>query len=219
MITLELNEKEYKLPTTFNEMNIEMYSKLISIDKDLSDMDKYKKIISLLTGIDEETVNQIKVEQLKLIQDKIQFMFNADKIELVDRFSIDGQKYGFNYDLNQMSFGEYIDLEEFSKPEEVNNNLHILMAILYRPIKTKKSFFRKNKDYKIIDYDSENVMKRAELFKTKLMMDKVLGGMVFFSILSTTTILNSQDYSVKELKKKMMETMNLMKVEQMNPVG
>lgn len=222
MITLELNGKEYKLPTAFSEMNIETYSKVVAIDNDLEDAEKYIKIISSITGIEEEIVRKIKVEQMKLIQDKIQFMFNSDKMALVDRFTIDGKKYGFNYDLDQISFGEFIDLEEFSKPNEVNNNLHILMAILYRPIKEKRSlfyFFKKNKDYSVIDYDSENVMKRAELFKHKLTMDKVLGSLLFFSILSTTTILNSQDYLQNNQKKNLKKQMNQMILEMNNQVG
>lgn len=225
MIELELNGKYYNLPTSFSEVNIDTYSKIVSIDKDMKDIDKYVKIISILTGLSESDVRLIRLDFINLISNNIQFMFKTDKVDIVDRFELEGIKYGFNYGLDKISFGQFIDLEDFSKPEEANENLHILMAILYRPIVNfpKKDWFgflskNNTKEFKIEEYDGDKVMERAELFKNKLTMDKVLGSMVFFSILSVATTLNSQGYSGKKLKMKLMETMNLVTLEELQKV-
>jgi hypothetical protein len=218
MINLEFNDKKYKLPTSFDEVNIETYSKIISLDKNLSDKERDIKIICLSTGIDEDIVRRIKMEQMMLIQEKLAFMFEIKKFELIERFKIDGVEYGFDYnlDLDKIPFSEYWDLKDYSKPEIVNDSIHIIMAILYRPIIKDKKFkiFNKNTEYKIIDYNSdEDILKRAELFKTKLTMDKALGGMVFFSIFYSAIFLNTMgNYGIK-LKKKLMKQMKLLKVE------
>lgn len=209
MIELELNGSTYNLPTSFSEVNIETYSKIVSIDSTIEGVERYVKVISILTGIEEEIVKTIKLEHMNLIQNNIQFMFKNDNIEIVDRFEIDGVKYGFNYELGKITFGEFIDLDDFSRPEEINKNMDILLAILYRPIKEINK-----DDYEILEYDDETVRERADIFKTKLTMDKALGGLVFFSLLNATTILNTPDYSSKKLMMEMRELMNLTKAQQ-----
>ena len=61
---------------------------------------------------------------------------------------MNGEKFGFIPDLEEMSLGEYIDLDgsvsDWSK-------MHIAMNVLYRPIKDSKA-----KRYNIIPYDVSN---------------------------------------------------------------
>jgi hypothetical protein len=78
-----------------------------------------------------------------------------------------------------MSFAEFVDLDTLmnKKPEEIIDNLHIICAIMYRPIISRKS----EHDFKIEDYNSISMEERAELFKKELDVKYVLGGQFFFS--------------------------------------
>ena len=61
---------------------------------------------------------------------------------------MNGVEYGFIPDLDELSLGEYIDLDgNISKWEQ----MHIAMNVLYRPIKNSKAG-----KYNIVDYDVNN---------------------------------------------------------------
>ena len=80
-----------------------------------------------------------------------------------------GITYGFIPDLENMSFGEYIDLDTFIGDHQ---NIHKAMAVLFRPISSKK-----NDLYQIEEYES--ALKYADNMKY-MPLNVALGAMVFF---------------------------------------
>ena len=98
--------------------------------------------------------------------------------------------------LDEMTFGEYVDLENFISDWD---SMHKAMAVLYRPIK-----YNKNGKYLIEDYDGSDryweVMKDAPV-------NVSLGAMVFFYRLG------------KKLCKYTMDSLLLQQKEQQNLVG
>jgi hypothetical protein len=97
---------------------------------------------------------------------------------LIDRFELDGIHYGYIPSYKEMSFAEFADLDTLltKKPEEIMDYLHIITAIMYRPIVSEK----KKHNFKIEKYDSDKMIERAELFKEKLDVKFALGGQFFF---------------------------------------
>ena len=93
-------------------------------------------------------------------------MFN-EKPNLVRQFNIGKKSYGFIPKLEDMSFGEYIDLDTYISDTE---NLHRAMAVLYRPIKQKYQ-----DKYLIEDYNGEE----SDVMKS-MPMDAVLSSILFF---------------------------------------
>ena len=77
-------------------------------------------------------------------------------------------EYGFIPNLDEITVGEYLDIDTYQKD---NNNIHRLMSILYRPI-TKK----KGSNYQIETYSGTN---KAEMMMD-VPVDIYLGAMVFF---------------------------------------
>lgn len=223
MIELIYSGNTYNLPTKFNEVVMEDYMDIMRLDEELKPLEKYIRILSILTGLSEEDIKNINIDQINAISNHIQFLFKSESKLLIEQIKIDGKWYGFNKNLNseETKFGEYIDLEEFSKPENIKNKLHFLMAMLYRPIKQRKKpsnfenliknyiYDRKeaSKKYKIEDYMTKTVLDRAELFKKHMKMDVVLGAMFFFSILKMIYMENLK----KSLnKKQMMEKLKIL---------
>jgi hypothetical protein len=100
------------------------------------------------------------------------------KPKFIDRFEIDGVKYGFFPNWRELTFAEFVDMDTIStkKPEELLELLHILAAIMYRPITEETS----EHDFKIEKYNIETMKLRAELFKTKLDVKYILGAQFFF---------------------------------------
>ena len=114
-------------------------------------------------------------------------MFDT-KHQLINTFKLNNQEYGFIPSLEDMSFGEYVDLDTFIGD---NDNLHRAMNVLYRPVE-----MRKGKRYIIESYNPDNY----EVAKD-FPLDAVLGSIVFFLSLGTelsTLILNSSKETNEE---------------------
>jgi len=197
MIKITIDKKTYKVPTLFKELNIATYQELNRIEE----KDEIKKLITylnVLTGIDEKIIRKIELEDLKKLTDNLLVYFNKTEYELVKAVDVKGKVYVFDYNLSNMRFDQYIDLEEMTKDTDlIIENLHLIMAILYRPAKKKRFYQRK---LKIEEYDSETVRERADFFKKNMMMDKVFGALFFFTNLRAKYITTLEDF-LEEQKK------------------
>ena len=163
----------------FDYTTIEQYSKIYKI-KDLFTDDYFAaKLISTVTPASLQDLLECPFEEISYISNYI--MNNLPKpedIKFVDRFELDGVHYGFIPNWKDMSFAEYIDIDTLitKKQEEVLDYLHVIAAIMYRPIISDKS----KHDFKIEKYDFESINGRAELFKKKLDIRYFLGAQFFF---------------------------------------
>lgn len=218
MLKLELNNEEYKLPTSFAEVNIDLYERITEvIETEKDKVDRMVSLISVITGIRKEDIKSIDMAQIGIINHHLEYMFKKQEYPLKETFEIDGITYGLNKDLGKISFGEYIDLESFSNGTKSLKDLHILMAILYRPVtsweKHKiynwifKGLKSKSAEYTIEKYVDESVIERSKLFKERMTMDIVWGAMFFFILLSVAYTLHLKGYSEQEVVKKMKEMM------------
>jgi hypothetical protein len=119
-----------------------------------------------------------------------------DKPKFIEKFELDGIEYGFIPEWRDLSFAEFVDLDTLStkKADEILDNLHIIAAIMYRPIIEEK----KN-NYKIEKYDVEKMKERAEYFKRNLDIKYVLGAQFFFINFANKFSEYSQPYSMQNL--------------------
>ena len=87
-------------------------------------------------------------------------------------FEIDGIEYGFLPDLDEITLGEWADIEHNIK-DGLDKNIHKIMAVLFRPITS-----REDKMYSIEAY--KDGRERAEKFKKKMNAEQVQQSLVFF---------------------------------------
>ena len=175
MIKFKIDDVEYKLPEF---ISIENYAKIYKVKDLFSDTYFAAKIISLITNAPLEKVLEQDYEKIEYMSAYVLSLIPIDKPQFVDRFEIDGINYGFFPDWKELTFAEFVDMDTIStkKPEELLDLLHILSAVMYRPIIEETS----KHDYKIEKYNVESMKKRAEIFKTKLDITYVLGAQFFF---------------------------------------
>lgn len=188
-----MNEVEYKLP---EYLTIEQYVKIYKMQDLFEDQYFAAKLISLLTDApvnellehDYQEINFLASELLTLIPIAAPFE---------DRFELDGVHYGFFPNWKDLTFAEFIDLDTLSskKPEELLDQLHYLIAIMYRPIIKERS----THDFDIEKYDVNTMKGRAELFKKKLNVRYVLSAQSFFTQLEKKFSVYSQLSSIKKL--------------------
>jgi hypothetical protein len=175
-IQIEKNKKtrKYKTIKTWSDVTLEKWLKLISI-KTKSKSKEAKKTIAALSDIPQKLIDELSIQDVALLLDKLAVMQNSKDTVLKKMITVEGVEYGFHPSLDSITLGEYADIETFIK-NGIENNLANIMAVLYRPVKEKK-----NQIYTIEAYDG-NIEIRAEVFK-KMAAEQVESALVFFWLL------------------------------------
>ena len=180
---------EINVPTNLNEITLEQYQKFLKIAENNPEGNFLNaKMIEIFCGIPLSDSYKLKMSSVTAIID-ILYELLASKPNHVERFTMNGVEYGFIPDLDDMSLGEYIDLDNnVSKWEQ----MHFAMNVLYRPIKTSKVG-----KYNIEDYDVNN----PEAMKD-MPLGAAIGSLFFFynlgMELSRHTILYSNNQAEME---------------------
>jgi hypothetical protein len=174
-VKFEIDNLEYELPEF---INIDNYVKVYKIKDVFSDEYFAAKLLNIVTGAPVEKVLEANYQEIEWLSNYIMTLFPKDTTKFEDRFQIDGIDYGFIPTWTKLSFAEYIDLDTLitKKPDEVLNYIHIIMAIMYRPIISNPE----DKVYKIEKYNQESLEDRAELFKKRLDVKYYISSQFFF---------------------------------------
>lgn len=176
MISFKVKNKEYELPEI---MNIDNYAKIFKIKDLLSEEYFAAKLVSIVSGAAVEDLMDADYEQVNYLAAYILNQLPKTTPKFEDKFVLDGIEYGFIPKWQEMTYAEFVDLDTIAtKPqEEMLNMLHILAAVMFRPIINKKS----EHDFEIEKYDVAKMVKRSELFKQKLEVRYVLAAQDFFT--------------------------------------
>lgn len=174
----------------------------IEIPEALADIsiEKYKKFIMMATedngdeqalyhfcGLTPDQQENMKKKDRDYIREKIAAVL-AERPMLTQTFTYRGVEYGFHPKLEDISMGEYVDLDELLK--EPYKNAEKVLGILYRPI-TKKMYGR----HLVETYDPDRHDGRG--FQD-LGADIFLGCLLFFYRLEISLLVTFLRSSQKE---------------------
>lgn len=187
----------------------------------------YKKWVAFWCQVPESVIGQLPVEveggigviNLYNMLTKFMVLPNGNECPQLETIEYEGAQYMIPESLKQLngetqpmhkaSFDEFYEAAELKRIQgEIKNGnakiLPLLTAIMYRPaIPIRKGLFRKVTGYKIEEYDSGKVEKRAGHF-CNLSMDKVWGAYFFFIQLRLTLLRNTLNSSKGEAAKRAM---------------
>lgn len=186
-VTFELEGVEYKLPYY---LTIGDYVKIFKV-KDLFEDEYFSvKLINIITGAPMESLMKANRDKINTLSMELLKIIPTQEPAFADKFTFEGVEYGFIQSWKNITFGEFADLDTLmtKKPEEFLNYLHIITAILYRPITKYKG---KHK-FEIEEYNVNTMEERAELFKNKLNVEYALGSQFFFIHFARTSFQNTQ---------------------------
>jgi hypothetical protein len=160
----------------------QLYNELL----ERTDLDEYnfnKRKIQIFTGLERNRIDLISVADYNDIVNQIDLALNQT-VEFKATFFIKDVEFGFIPNLDKITQGEFIDVSNYGTDV---NELHKLMAVLFRPIKNKDSF----NNYSIINYKGteqySNIMKHMPL-------SIVNGSLVFFSSLANELVSYTEKY-------------------------
>ncbi|QDP56363.1 MAG: hypothetical protein GOVbin150_5 [Prokaryotic dsDNA virus sp.] len=190
---------EINVPSSISEITLEQYQKFVKVNTEENKDSSFlmHKTVEIFCNMDLKDIAKIKLTSVKEILDHLNKVFEV-KSDLIPRFTLGGIEYGFITQLDEMTLGEYIDLDENMSDWET---MHKAMAVLYRPVIHKKGDRYKIKEYDGLDNSGE--MKQMPL-------EVVMGSMVFFWNLNEELLQTTLNYLKKEMNNNNMEVQKIL---------
>jgi hypothetical protein len=180
---------EILVPESLDEINLDQYQRFIKLNTKENEGSSFlmQKMIEIFCNLDLKDIAKIKYSSVQTITQKLNHVFSK-KTKLIDKFKIGDTNFGFIPDLDNMTLGEYIDLDTYFGDWD---NMHKAMSVLYRPIKNSRGDL-----YNIEDYDGT---KYSDVLK-HMPLDVVFGSIFFFYNLSSELLTATLNYLEKEAK-------------------
>ena len=197
---------QIQVPTSLSEITLDQYQRFNKINTEENQDTNFlmHKTVEIFCGLQLKDIAKIKMQSVKSVLKDIDNIF-AEKPDLIPTFKLRGKEYGFIPKLDDISLGEYIDLDDsFTEWDD----MHKAMAVLYRPIT-----MRKGDKYLIEEYNGTD---DAEIMK-QMRLDVVMGAMVFFYNLNNELLQTILNYLNREVPNQM-NTLQLQTLER-NGVG
>ena len=195
------------IPESTAEIKLGDYQKYVSVVENSDNDESFQglKMIELFCHVPFRDVVKMKMTDVSETLEILNKAFEK-KRKFKNRFTINEVEFGFIPDLESLSMGEYIDVTQYLG---VNEDLHKLMAVLYRPITESTRDLYNIEDYKGSETYSD-IMRFAPL-------DTVLEASVFFYHLTKALIQGMKHSSEPQV----MEVMDLVqtKFSQLNGDG
>ena len=148
-----------QVPTEINDITLEQYQKFALINTEEQDKEFFMfKTIEIFCGVDISLVSKMRLKDAESISNEVLEVLNTN-IPFTNKFELEGVKYGFIPDLQQISLGEFIDLEEGLADSK---SFHKATAVMFRPIMKEAGEL-----YTIDGYEAStemhHIMKKAPL--------------------------------------------------------
>lgn len=182
-----------KVPDKLSDIRLEQYQKFLKVQE--SEKDQFlvgSKMIQIFCDVPYGDIFEFRMSHINKISKQLTKIFEEETQKLIRHFKLKNIKYGFIPELDQMTFGEYVDLDTYFNDWQ---NMHKAMSVLYRPIKQQL-----NDRYEIEKYKADN----GEHMK-KMPLNVCFSSIVFFYNLGNDLSKIMLGYLNKEEKEKFLQ--------------
>lgn len=165
-------EIKISVPTKLSDITLRQYRKyenIIKANEDDENSERFVnlKMVEVFCGITYEQASGMLLNDFTDIVSTLYAMLQETP-KLVTRFKIGAVEFGFIPSLEDITFGEYIDLDTYINDMD---NIEKAMAVLYRPIQ-----YSKGDRYTILPYEGD--LMYETMLETP--MDAVVSSTLFF---------------------------------------
>ncbi len=163
---------EIDVPSNLSEITLKQYTRYLKVVEENQEGEYADRFISLkmleiFCNVPYKTALKLKITDVGNAVNHLTTILNA-KADLVHEFTLGDTTFGFIPKLDDMSFGEFIDLDTSISDW---TKMHKAMAVLYRPIKKRIGKF-----YNVEEYRGDSYHEAMELTP----LDAVFGSLLFF---------------------------------------
>jgi hypothetical protein len=185
------------VPNKLSEIALSDYVKYLKIleineEDENSDVFVQQKVLEIFCGVPYNESLEFKMSDVSNIVNIINNTL-SEKPSLVKSFKLGDTEFGFIPKLDDMSFGEYIDIDSNLGDWD---NMYRVMSVLYRPIKQKSG-----EKYLIDEY-------KGDLYHDAMRhtpMDAVISSLVFFYNLGKELSMAMIDFLGTETEEDLMQ--------------
>ena len=189
---------ELSIPQRLADIKLEQYQKYVKvldgIDKEAEEAGDFinLKALEIFCGLELKESYKLPMKSFEAVLEAIANCLQ-EPTPLVKRFWFRGSngtevEFGMIPDLNNISFGEYIDLDRYISDW---SQMHKAMAILFRPITAKKGEF-----YEIEEYEGSD---KYAGYMLHMPANVAIGALVFFYRLGMKLSKHTMDSSLSEM--------------------
>jgi len=183
---------DIQIPSNLSEVTLEQYQKFTKLNTDENQDSSFlmHKTVEIFCNLNLQDIAKVKFTYVQEILNDINNLFDK-KQDLIPTFTHRGIEYGLIPVLDDMTLGEYVDLDENFTDWDT---MHKAMTVLYRPVTLKKG-----DRYQIEEY---NGLDNAETMK-QIPLDVVMGCMFFFWNLNEELLKTTLNYLNQEIPKEL----------------
>ncbi len=181
--------QEIQIPTKLSDVTLEQFQAFNRVtDETDNEVFISHKLIAIFCKIRMSDVLRIRQIDCEDIANTLRLVLEEKK-EFVQRFTLGGKEFGFIPNLEDITSGEYADLETYISDW---STMHKALAVLYRPI-TKT----KGDKYEIEPYEGSATYSEVMQYTP---LNIAFGALVFFYRLSNELLIASLNYLQKEME-------------------
>jgi len=186
-------KETYNTINSWSDVTLEKFAQLTELSKG-STSKEAEETLATLSDMPKELIKKLSLRDVSVILGKMAELQGEQDTILKKVIEIDGVEYGMHPNLDEITLGEFADIETIIK-EGIEDNLAELMAILFRPITAKGE----SEDvYDIEAYDGK-IKIRAEAMK-KMTASQVQSALVFFYAFVMVFLQTMESYSTEQKK-------------------
>ena len=202
---------KYVVPESIDEIKLNQYQLFLKLqdeisEKEIDQVSYMIQVINIFVKGDLSKIEKLPVSKLEEIFQTVLNLFQQGESKLFQRVTIKGKEYGMHSNLSDISTSEFADIQEFEK-KGFSENLHKILAVLYRPIIQEASGLYRLESYTGLEG-------RDELFKEHFPCEVVDGAIVFFWTLRNELLQTSHTSLSRRERRKL-----LRQAEQSNGAG
>ena len=187
---------------TWNELTVWQYQQIYPIvtkpEKEWTNLDIESKLVAIIYNLTDTQVDSLTVTEFNNFKATLDFLDNNIEGKPVKYTEVNGKRYRFVYDVQQIKAARYIESKVFST--DIVGNLHKLAASMVIP--QRKTWYGKWVDD---EYDAAKHSQYAEDLQGAKFMH-VYQSVVFFYQVYRNWIEISKGYLVNQMMDKGMDT-------------
>lgn len=205
MITFEIGGRDYELPESWEEVNLEKFERIV---KHSSVLSEYKskilyaiELFAILLDAPTEDIKKLDRHSYEVLAEKCSWANERVPSKKKSKWTIEGVDYIAFEELNKLTMGDSISLELMINESNEQNIITNILPILIR--KSKKVMKGDKEVIEPSEFDSENYEQTKQLFRKHMNVSDVIWIKDFFldgGIASSTT---TKAISAKQKKKTM----------------
>lgn len=182
MIVIELEGKEYNMPTGWHEVSVGMFEEIVRLSglyqEYVSQVQYTLDIFQVLTGAPIESLKKMSRKSFDELSKRVDWV-NEDVVPSnKDQFQINNQTWCALKNLDSLEMGDAISLELVIKDSNEANILSNILPLLIR--KSKEVLDGENTKIVAGSFDAENYEDNKRILRENLMVPDVIGLKSFF---------------------------------------